>query len=183
MAKIKKFTKKAERSRNRVRRFRKRRKLLKEYENEVRTRLFLMREDHKLTFDIDEDNETKVSEESDKFKEDLKYWAVTNRISQTAINDLLKILISAGFSALPKDSRTFMHTPKAVDISTLSHGKLWYNGISNCLLKLLSNCDHDLSIHLDFNFDGLPIFNSSKLQFWPILGSIQGKPFKYALIS
>lgn len=68
-----------------------------------------------------------------------------------------------------------MKTPKNVNISTLSSGKFWYHGIRISLEKVLGNCKRDLMIHLDFNFDGLPLFESSVLQFWPILCSIRGK--------
>lgn len=183
MTKIIRFTRKATQTRNRVRKFRERKKLLKIYEKEVQTRLKELHEYNErmsstTISDIDSD-----TNESDKFKEDLKCWAIQHRTSQRAINGLLSILIGTGFSSLPKDSRTLMRTPTSVDITELSHGKLWFNGIKKNLEKLLSNCNRNLTIHLDFNFDGLPIFNSSKLQFWPILSSIVGKPFKKRIFS
>lgn len=110
-------------------------------------------------------------------KEKLRIWAVKHRISHLAIGHLLSILKCAGFSYLPKDARTLMQTPTTVQIASLQSGKLWYQGIRKCLEHVLNKCNKSIEITLDFNFDGLPLFNSSKLQFWPILSSIQGALF------
>lgn len=112
----------------------------------------------------------KATEISDK----LKYWCVHHRITSMAINDLLHILRFAGLSMLPKDSRTLMETPVHVPIQTLTNGKLWYNGIKTSLLSALGKILHDISITLDWNFDGFPVAKSSNIQFWPILASIRG---------
>lgn len=108
------------------------------------------------------------------FKEELKCWAVKHCITKRALNDLLSILIVYGFSFLPKDSRTFMKTPVNVEIRELSHGKLWYHGIRKYLELIFYNVQSDIIINLDFNFDGVDLFNSSKTCFWPIIASIRG---------
>lgn len=91
-----------------------------------------------------------------------------------ALNDLLSLLITAGFCYLPKDSRTLMKTPTHVDIRNLSQGQMWYRGISLCLFQIFQKLDSDISIYLDFNFDGVPLFESSSKCFWPIIGSVRG---------
>lgn len=109
------------------------------------------------------------------FQSKLKCWATNHRISARAISELLKILIFAGFTFLPKDSRTFMKTPCNVQIQELSNGaRMWYNGIEKCLRNVLSNISRDNSLTLNFSFDGIPVFKSSNLQFWPILMAIKG---------
>lgn len=125
----------------------------------------------------DEDNEYLQYDRVDKsieFMDKLRFWAIHHRITQTAISDLLKILIFGGFSFLPKDSRTFMKTPREVEISKVSNGKLWYYGIQKCLQSVMPFIRCSDSVTLDFSFDGLPIFKSSNLQFWPMLFSLQG---------
>lgn len=115
-----------------------------------------------------------LSAEEFDLRDNLKAWAGKHHITHMAIKDLLQILRAAGFNSMCKDSRTLMHTPVCVNIRPLSDGKLWYRGLYNCLEDVFFEINHEISITLDFNFDGLPLFSSSKLQFWPILSSIQG---------
>lgn len=164
MAKIKKFTKKAARNRERVRKYRKYKKVKETYERDVRE--FYSNEEYdKQSDDMDEQPEDNCSAEFD-IREDLKFWAIKHRITKRAINDLLAILFLAGFTCFPKDSRTILETPTNVNIQPLSSGKLWYYGIQKNLDKILEKCNRDLAIHLDYNFDGLPLFESSVLQFF-----------------
>lgn len=131
-----------------------------------------------------EDDDSKLSQDVDKsieFMIKLRFWAVQHRITHSAINDLLSILIFGGFFFLPRDSRTLMETPKKIEIIAVSNEKFWYNGVQTCLEMILSRISCDISITLDFSFDGLPIFNSSNTHFWPILSSIQGIFFQLSL--
>lgn len=172
MTRIKNFTLKASKTRKRVQKFRKLKKLRETYERQYI--------EHDIEFNCDDSSNdfdrTNESFQSNSFclKEKLSVWAVQHRITKSAVNDLLSILIMAGFSFLPKDSRTLLRTPQQVEIKPLSSGKLWYYGTENCLLNILSKVDKSYTIHLDFNFDGMQLFNSSKLTFWPMLASIQG---------
>lgn len=167
MAKIKNFSEKAHKNRIRVQRCRRLQKIKLDHENHVRKLV-----DGQLnTVDCEENECTEIEPD---FDSKLKCWAINHRISASAISDLLRILIIAGFNNLPKDSRTFMRTPTNVAIKNMSNGQMWYNGVENCLWNIFSNIKRDISITLDFNFDGIPIFKSSNLQFWPILMAIQG---------
>lgn len=58
-------------------------------------------------------------------REKLQRWALEYNISKRAISALLKILISLGMSWLPQDSRTLLETPREVQMTQLSNGKLW----------------------------------------------------------
>lgn len=82
------------------------------------------------------------------------------------------IFFVQGLSKLPKDYRTLLQTPKTVEISEVAGGKYWYNGIERNLRLVFSKLNKDISIALNFNMDGLPIFKSSKRVFWPILSTI-----------
>lgn len=90
-------------------------------------------------------------------KDKIRYWILHHRIAKTAVNDLLSILLSAGLSFLPRDSRTLMKTPINLPIDTLSNGKMWYCGIKKCLEHVLAGMQRNLAVTLDFNFDGVPI--------------------------
>lgn len=111
---------------------------------------------------------------NDELKNELRDWGNAYRVSKLAINRLLSILNSYGIS-LPKNYRTLQHTPVNIEINTVAGGNLWYNGLGNCLRNIFGTLSRDLDISLNFNIDGLPLFNSSKTTFWPVLGTITGK--------
>lgn len=79
---------------------------------------------------------------------------------------------------MPKDSRTFLKTPRKVPIDVLSKGSLWYYGVKiqleQILRKKISSINILDTIHLDFNFDGVELFDGSNKCFWPMIASIRG---------
>lgn len=174
MGSIKNFDLKAQKNRERVRRHREKKKLKLIYENQVNNIINANKkctENSKLEAEHIYDEPNTGREEAITLK--LKKWVVKHRISGMAINELLRILIFAGFNFLPRDSRTIMKTPKNLNIQTLTHGRMWYHGIKTCLENI--HLSKNISIlTLNWNFDGLPVFKSSNLQFWPILASIKG---------
>lgn len=105
----------------------------------------------------------------------LQCWATDHKITTRAINDLLKLLIGCGFKWLPADYRSFLGTPRNIEINSVADGMLWYNGIAKNLYSIFSTINRDIVISLNINVDGLPLFKSSKTQFWPILVSIHGE--------
>ncbi|KAL0153062.1 hypothetical protein M9458_051661, partial [Cirrhinus mrigala] len=85
---------------------------------------------------------------------DLASWATATNQTHKALNDLLHVLRRHGHR-LPKEARSLLDTPKG----TLPG-----------------------QVELCFNVDGVPLFKSSKMCFWPILGQIQNsQPFIVAL--
>lgn len=100
----------------------------------------------------------------------LREWALRNRITHTATNELLEFLKDvAGMSYLPKTSRTFLHTPTRVVIEKMGSGEYWHNGLQKCVKQYFHDIEESTTLFLSFNMDGLPIHKSSKKQFWPIL--------------
>ncbi|XP_050315872.1 uncharacterized protein LOC126750340 [Anthonomus grandis grandis] len=108
-------------------------------------------------------------------KSELIQWALKYSIPHVALTDLLILLKNElKLEELPRDSRTLIGTPSSCSIVPMGDGHFWYNGIQNNLYQqsFLTelNKDKDISsISLIFNIDGLPPFNSSPLQYWPIL--------------
>lgn len=177
------FNDKAAKNRARVRKCRGLKKKKAFYENYVREQIYAYKEVHfqKVCDDIDrstsDDEEIGDGDDIDmsiEFTDKLRFWAIHHRISHSAINDLLSILIFGGFAFLPRNSRTFLRTPPKVEITNVTNGQLWFHGIRKCLEITLSKIQNDISATLDFSFDGLPLFKSSNTQFWPMLFSIQG---------
>jgi len=100
-------------------------------------------------------------------------------VSKNGVNSLLNILRSEGLN-LPKNVRTLMHTPRSHDIISMNPGGYIHLGLKKMLLTVLqfnkSYLKNINEIFLSFNIDGLPLANSSKQQFWPILCSIINVP-------
>lgn len=164
-------TKKTIMARHRVRKYRMRKAAWKERQSLVK---------YKLCNSVNIPNNESFSksvpyqEETNSLLEKLRTWAKNHNIGTVAITDLLKILIWFGITWLPSDYRSFYETPRHVQIYNHANGKMWYNGIRKFLQQIFSTLTRDICISLNFNTDGLPLFNSSKLQFWPILMSING---------
>lgn len=177
MARVKRFDERAVKNRNRVQRHRNLKKLRMIHEKEISERISSKNMvDCEMLEDSKENNACHENvDKATEIKDKLRFWALNHRITKVALNDLLSILIFAGFGFLPKDSRTLMGTPAKTPITPLSQGKMWYHGIQKCLENVFAGILRDISVTLDFNFDGLPISKSSNMQFWPILSSIRGK--------
>lgn len=111
--------------------------------------------------------------EAQTLRTQLRDWAIMFRISKRALNGLLGILNSCGMS-VPKNYRTLLETPLNVEINDVAGGRFWYNGLEKCLKSIFSTVDRDITISLNIRIDGLPLYNSSKIFFWPILASIHG---------
>lgn len=167
MPKIKKFDKKSEQTRKRVRVFRGVQSILKaERNNETVSAIPLNNLKHVL-------NEG-IRSEKEKCVHKLRSWAIEYNVQRRAISALLKILISVGITNLPKDSRTLLKTPRFIQIEDQAGGKYWHNGLRKNLELIFGKLKSNLSIKLKFNIDGLPLFKSSAISFYPILVNIHG---------
>ena len=113
----------------------------------------------------------------------LSAWAVRNRCTRIAVNELLSILRNCGLE-LPKDSRTLVNTPRVVITSKLCVGNYCYYGLPKGILNRLHalHTVHSNKMELFVNVDGLPLFKSSSIQLWPILCSFDScNPFLVAI--
>lgn len=129
-------------------------------------------------------------------------WTYRNFVTQTAIGELLSIF-RPFHSFLPADPRTLLKTPKEYEIRELAHpggnlarqggefarpaGQYHHFGIEKGILlalKSLKPLTAGDQIVMQFNIDGLPLFKSSAVDFWPILSLIKqagSKPFLVGL--
>lgn len=112
---------------------------------------------------------------------DLNTWSSKHNIRHTALNNLIKLLnLNVCDLNLPKDARTIMATPtKRFDITSDGNGGLyWHYGAKKALLNCLATIDiqNNMEIPININVDGLPLYRSSRKEFWPILLNIHKKP-------
>lgn len=113
-------------------------------------------------------------EDNDKLRSNLSKWAVEYNIPHVALNSLLNILNKKLKNVLPSDGRTLLQTNKAdVDIICSAPREYWHYGLKKCLKNIIEELSVPPDeISLNINIDGLPVFKSSKYQFWPILCSV-----------
>lgn len=106
----------------------------------------------------------------------LRQWSIRNKVSHTSFTDLLHIL-SKYHPELPLDSRTVMKTPSNFVMKQLNTGQYCHFGLSNPLVKYVqenySSFNEDKIVKVSFNIDGIPLYRSNNIQFWPILGLIK----------
>lgn len=109
-----------------------------------------------------------------KFRKELSQWSVLNQINKTQLKELLKLCNSTLPFKLPTDPRTIMATPKSITIHTFDdNSNYWHHGIKTSLLtQLRSITALPDQLSFNINIDGLPLYESSREQFWPILFNI-----------
>lgn len=93
-------------------------------------------------------------------KSELRNWAQSYRITTRALDSLLDILNAHGIDNLPKNHRTILSTPINVEYQEIAGGELWYHGLQKSLIHVLSELDTNITVSLNFNVDGLPLYNS-----------------------
>lgn len=135
--------------------------------------------------DMDEDND------SDDIRFKLAEWAVECRVPHATLAALLPIL-RVRYPELPKDPRTLLATPADVVVDDLAGGSYHHIGIESCVLNAVKHhlVDEHLvadRVSIQINIDGLPLFKSSGLQLWPILGLLKepavSEPFVIGMFS
>lgn len=114
--------------------------------------------------------------QSYKLQEQIKTWANKHNITHVALKDLINILKENFDIIFPQDPRTLLKTPKTVHLNKIDNGYYWHNGIKACLQNAFNNLASNILISININIDGLPVFNSSKFEFWPILFNIHNMP-------
>ncbi|XP_022111442.1 uncharacterized protein LOC110990667 [Acanthaster planci] len=104
----------------------------------------------------------------------LRKWATENNLTRACVNGLLVILRHEGLR-LPKDARTLLKTPRNVVVAEKCGGEYAYYGVERYITKTLVKQENFVEernlISLKINIDGIPLYKSSKDQFWPILAS------------
>uniref|UniRef100_A0A1Y1KH95 Transposase domain-containing protein n=1 Tax=Photinus pyralis TaxID=7054 RepID=A0A1Y1KH95_PHOPY len=127
-----------------------------------------------------------TDESTDNLIDKLRIWCLEENITHSAVNNLLKILQRL-HPELPLSARTLLQTPRSTETKQLLNGELLYIGILRNISKLLESCKYKQfdTIRMSVNIDGIPLFRSSDVEFWPILGMcrsiIGSSPFAIAI--
>lgn len=121
-----------------------------------------------------QNNSLDLSEMQMNFVQGLSKWAIQNHVSKHQVRELLSMCNQTLPFELPVDPRTIFQTARSIAIKKCTDGGLyWHRGLRDCLRSKLE-CVKIIpeNISLNINIDGLPISESSNLQFWPILFNI-----------
>ncbi|KAI2645238.1 Cell cycle checkpoint protein RAD17 [Labeo rohita] len=134
--------------------------------------------DYSSTDSEQEPNEAEVTS----FEDELRQWALEHRLTHRALNGLLPILRNQGH-LLPVDCRTLLATPQHNTTESKCGGEYKYYGLEKGICRYLSQMETN-DVHLNINVNGIPLFKSSGVQFWPILAKCgHFDPFIVAMFS
>lgn len=101
---------------------------------------------------------------------EMEKWAINNNISHIALKELLQIWNNPFPNILPSDPRTLLSTPVVIELYNMGSGKYWHCGL--IMKTIFQDISRPVSVSLNINIDGLPLFKSAKDEFWPILFNI-----------
>lgn len=130
---------------------------------------------------LQSDKSSSGEEEEAHLESRLATWALEENITHSALNKLLGIL-KDDHPSLPADARTLLRTSRSesVVVQEKAGGTYHYFGILKSMKTILeaNKCSlaNGVCLELQANVDGLPVFQSSSTQFWPILGVIKNLP-------
>ncbi|XP_076313124.1 uncharacterized protein LOC143226245 [Tachypleus tridentatus] len=130
-------------------------------------------------FSDDDHNDDEGSDGEPDLADEIGSWAAKHKITHRAPGDLLHILCKK-YPSLPKDPRTLLKTSTSITVKPIAGGLYHHFGISKGINQMLypESIPGVKKLLLQINIDGLPLFKSSKLQFWPILGMLDHKGLK-----
>ncbi|XP_076876019.1 uncharacterized protein LOC143525682 isoform X1 [Brachyhypopomus gauderio] len=138
-----------------------------------------------MTESDESQKEMSETEETESLRHRLSNWALTYGVSHIALTALLAILCFY-HPELPKDARTILRTKTNYSVKEMCSGLYHYFGIVAALQKTLykwkSTLANGTCLRLQVNIDGLPLFKSSKMQLWPILGLLVTVPMKEPVV-
>ena len=137
---------------------------------------------------VDDSDSSDSDSNAESIREKLAVWATNHNPSHNMLTDLLHILRTCSLD-VPCDARTLLNTDRSIETKIVAGGEYYYFGLSywlQALLQIFSVAGDVTELNLHINIDGIPLFNSSKISLWPILGyfkEIESQPFPIALFS
>jgi len=116
-------------------------------------------------------------------------WAklvVKHQLPRQCTSEILQLLREGGHTEMPKDPRTLISTPEAVNSIKKCGGEYKYIGIQPGLKNILKSnpryANEVNTLKLTVNVDGMPLFKSTRGQLWPIMMKVDHfSPFIVAI--
>lgn len=134
-----------------------------------------------LLSDEDTFSDDEVPFEEDTLFDKLSDWARKFNIPMNATSSLLSLLHDY-HPELPRDSRTLLGTTTLIKLRDTAGGQYYHFGLKSSLLQHDLTSFHESCLSVQINIDGLPVFKSSNIQFWPILGMVVNYPCRKPFI-
>ena len=114
----------------------------------------------------------------------LSSWAIHNNITHNALDELLvglKEVDAQSLRNLPKTARTLLKTNREVTTVKIGAMEVIHVDIAETLQRQLRKYPAEViqdleELHISLNADGIPVYNSSSKNFWPLLCSINISP-------
>ena len=111
-------------------------------------------------------------------------WALRNNITHNALDELLvglKDVDPQSLRTLPKTARTLLRTNREVTTVKIGPMEVIHVDIAETLHRHLRQYPREVIqdlevLHISLNADGIPVYNSSNKNFWPLLCSINLSP-------
>jgi len=146
-------------------------------------------EDEDIFFDFDHSDQLVEEEEEFQatFREMLIGWVFDYNIAKSAVSALLRILVKITvLSFLPRTYKSLLKTPRRVELEEMKPGKYFHAGLKEGIIESLDNMQlMPDAVSIFVNVDGVPLSESSRSDFWPILGRLylptEGKPFEIGI--
>lgn len=124
---------------------------------------------------LSSDEEEEEDDENEKTIDQLRKWALKNKIQLSHLDELLGIL-NDKFPTLPKCGKTFLRTYEAhyniveIPYSNGNNGEFVHFGVSSGLVRCINEDLHPNNvIELQVNVDEVPLVKSGNKKFCPIL--------------
>lgn len=119
-----------------------------------------------------EESLSDISDDGCNINHSLADWAVKYQITHESLGSLLAIL-HVQHPDLPKDPRTLLQAVRQYETQDILGGQYYHFGTKEAITQCLKSCSVNSDIQtlaIQINIDGIPLFKSSNMQFWPILG-------------
>lgn len=133
-------------------------------------------------------NDADAVEAEKSIQEKLRQWVTDSGVVHGHVDNLLKILKTV-IPDLPVTTKTFLkefgefefiieNIQSPTDLA--APAEFVYFGLADYLKKIINTKNHKLfKLLLQFFIDGLPLFRSSNIQFWPLLAKIKDSEILY----
>lgn len=126
------------------------------------------------TFDVDPSESLSESQKKDEeIKSDFINIVLKHNATHMLVSDLLAFFQKHNFGNFHRCAKTLLKTPQATKLRAVPPGHYWHRGITADILEHVEKTGCDL-VEVDVSTDGVPGFDSSLSEFYPLCCSLNG---------